>query len=124
MWEWQSLLQTSHLCVVLSSPVLRCCFRALLHYVRSSARPSQPSYLFRRHLYIAGEGGRWFSSPATTIRSPLEPGTRHTTYLVYPSDIVVRIQRLREFLPTPAVSSCKHTTASQQQQGHTIHKLL
>ena len=56
-------LQTSHLCVDsgrmellpsflrarlsavaaidLSSPVLRCCFRALLHFVRSAARPSQ-----------------------------------------------------------------------------------
>ena len=63
MWEWQSLLQISHLCVVsgrmellpsflrarlsaataisLSSPVLRCCFRALLHFVRSAAWPSQ-----------------------------------------------------------------------------------
>ena len=63
MWEWQSLLQTSHLCVVsgrmellpsflrarlsaaaainLSSPVMRCCFRALLHFARSAARPSQ-----------------------------------------------------------------------------------
>ena len=63
MWEWQSLLQTSHLCVVsgrmellpsflrarlsgaaaisLSSPVLRCCFRTRLHFVRSAARPSQ-----------------------------------------------------------------------------------
>ena len=62
MWEWQSLLQTSHLCVVsgrmelltsflrarlstaaaisLSSPVLRCCFRALLHFVRSAAEHS------------------------------------------------------------------------------------
>ena len=25
----------------LSSPVLRCCFRTLLHFVRSAARPSQ-----------------------------------------------------------------------------------
>ena len=55
MCEWQFLLQTSHLCVVwflrarlsaaavnsLCSPVLRCCFRALLHFVRSAARPSQ-----------------------------------------------------------------------------------
>ena len=61
--EWQSLLQTSHLCVVsgwmdllpsflrarlsaaaaisLYSPVLRCCCRALLHFVRSDARPSR-----------------------------------------------------------------------------------
>ena len=59
MREWQSLLQTSHLCVVsgrmellpsflharlsaaaaisFSSPVSRCCFRALLHSVRSAA---------------------------------------------------------------------------------------
>ena len=64
MWEWQSLLQTSHLCLVsgrmellpsflrarlsatavinLSSPVLRCCFRALLHFVRSTAIPPPP----------------------------------------------------------------------------------
>ena len=63
MWEWQSLLQITHMCVVvgrmellpsflrarlsaaavisLSSPVLRCSFRALLHPVRSAARPSQ-----------------------------------------------------------------------------------
>ena len=63
MREWQSLLQTSHLCVdsdrmdqlpsfqharlsaaaviSLSSPVLRCNFRALRHFVRSAARPSQ-----------------------------------------------------------------------------------
>ena len=63
MCEWQFLLQTSHLCVVwglmellpsfvrarlsaaavnsLCSPLLRCCFRALLHFVRSAARPSQ-----------------------------------------------------------------------------------
>ena len=27
--------------ISLSSPVLRCCFRALLHFVRSAARPSQ-----------------------------------------------------------------------------------
>ena len=65
MWEWQSFKQTSHLCVVsgriellpsflharlsaaaaisLSSPVLRCCFRPILHFVRSAARPSQDS---------------------------------------------------------------------------------
>ena len=63
MLEWQSLLQTSHLRVVsgrmellpsflrarlsataaisLSSPVLWCCFRARLHFVRSAARPSR-----------------------------------------------------------------------------------
>ena len=63
MWEWLSLSQITHLCVVsgqmellpsflharssaaavigLSSPVLRCCFRALLHFVRSAARLSQ-----------------------------------------------------------------------------------
>ena len=63
MSECQSLLQTSHLCVVsgrmellpsflrarlsataaisFSAPVSRCCFRALLHSVRSAARPSQ-----------------------------------------------------------------------------------
>ena len=63
MWAWQPLLQTSHLCVVsgrmkllpsflrarlsaaaaisFSSPVLRCCFRALLHFVRSVARQCQ-----------------------------------------------------------------------------------
>ena len=98
MWEWQYLLQTSHLCVVsgrmeclpsflrarfsaaaaisLSSFVLRCCFRALLHFVRSDARPSQDIVsmstafisLIRRHLYIAGEGGRWFSFPKPAHR--------------------------------------------------------
>ena len=63
MWEWPPLLQTSNLCVVsgrmellpsfvparlssaaaisFSSPVVRCCFRALLHFVRSGARLSQ-----------------------------------------------------------------------------------
>ena len=62
MWKWQSVLQTSHLCVVsgrmellpsflrarlsaaaaisLYSPVLRCCFTALSHFVRSATRPS------------------------------------------------------------------------------------
>ena len=63
MAEKQSLLQVSHMCVVsgrmellpsflrarlsaaavisLSSPVLRCCLRALLHFMLSTARPSQ-----------------------------------------------------------------------------------
>ena len=63
MWEWQSLLQVTHMCVVsgrmellssflrarlsaatvisLSSSVLRYCFTTLLHFVRSAARSSQ-----------------------------------------------------------------------------------
>ena len=56
--------------ISLSFHVLRCCFRALIHFVRSAASPPriycrcrQPSYLSRRHLYIEGEGGRLFSSP-------------------------------------------------------------
>ena len=78
MWEWQSLLQTSHrsmTCVVsgrmellpsflhaglstaaaisLSSPVLRCCFRALLHFVRSVARPSQSVDVDSLHISYA-----------------------------------------------------------------------
>ena len=56
--------------ISLSSPVLRCCFKALLHPVRSAARPSQdivsmPTALIslaHTSLYRR-EGGRWFSSP-------------------------------------------------------------
>ena len=73
MAVFKYILQTSHLCVVsgwmelpsflrarlfaaaaisLYSPVLRCCFRALLHFVQSAARPSQDTafnHLKRKH---------------------------------------------------------------------------
>ena len=58
--------------ISLSSPILRCCFRALLHPVRSAARPSQDISsvdVDSLHISYAGifishcEGGRWFSSP-------------------------------------------------------------
>ena len=47
------LLQSS----VYLPTVLRCCFRAFIHFVRSAARHSH------RPLYIAGDGGQWFFSP-------------------------------------------------------------
>ena len=47
--------------ISLSSPVLRCCFRALLHFVRSAARPSQD--IVSMSTAFEGEGGRLFSSP-------------------------------------------------------------
>ena len=58
--------------ISLFSTVLRCCFRALLHPLRSAARPFRlpghsvdvdSLHILRRHLYIAGEVGQWFSSP-------------------------------------------------------------
>ena len=54
--------------ISLSFPVLRCCFRALLHFVRSAARPSQDivsmsTAFISLTLYIEVEGGRFFSSP-------------------------------------------------------------
>ena len=63
--------------ISLSSPVLRCCFRALIHFVRSAVTSVRPShdivsmstafiYLLRRHHYIAGEGTRWCSFPKPT----------------------------------------------------------
>ena len=61
--------------ISLSSPVLRCCFRAPLHLVRSAARPSQdivsmPTIFISiaQTSLIAGDGGRWFSSPMSAHR--------------------------------------------------------
>ena len=77
MWEWQSFSQITH------------CFRALLHFVHSSARLSQDIvsiafvYLLRRHLYIVGEGGRLFSSPIPAHRR--NATILHTADMTQPS---------------------------------------
>ena len=76
----------------LSSPVL-VCFRALLHFVRSAARPSQDilsmSTTFislTQNFYIAGEGGRWFSSPKPAHRRGFWNATiLHTADMTQPS---------------------------------------
>ena len=47
--------------ISLSFPVLKCCFRALLHFVRSAARPSQD--IVSMSTAYEGDGGRLFSSP-------------------------------------------------------------
>ncbi len=93
MRERQYLLQTSHLCVVsgrmellpsflrarlsaaaavsFCSPVLICCFRALLHFVRSAARPSQDIVSMSTAFMSLTQTcwyRRWFSSPMTARR--------------------------------------------------------
>ena len=77
----------------LASPVLRRCFRVLMHFVRSATRPSQRGlipghsvdvdslqYLLRRHIYIAGEGDQWFSSPMPAHRRGYLVGFDHPPY--------------------------------------------
>ena len=64
--------------ISLSSPVLRCCFRALLHFVRSDARPSQDIVSMSTAFIsltqtsfssiAASEGGRWFCFPKPAHR--------------------------------------------------------
>ena len=72
--------------ISLYSPVFMCCFRAILQFVRSAARPSQyivsmsTAFIYRRHIYIAGEGGRWFSSPKPAPRRGCRLECDHPPY--------------------------------------------
>ena len=46
---------------------------------RTECRCRQPSYLLRRHIYIAGEGGRWFSSSKPAQQYRMSLGMRPTS---------------------------------------------
>ena len=155
MREWQSLLQTSHLCVVsgrmellpsflrarlsaaaaaisFSSPVSRCCFRALLHSVRSAARPSQDivststAFVSLMQTYcIAGEGGLWFFCPKPAHRRgcilecdhPPYGGHRYL-YLNYTSlSIVIGLINKSISVVTVANVMCKIKTKTKSFQS-------
>ena len=129
MWECQYVLQTSHPCVVsgrmellssfllarlsaaaaisFSFPVLMCCFRALLYFVRSAARPCQHMVsmstafisLTHRHMYHSHETRQKNDIPIA--------GTRTTSAK----------QCIRQYIPTvltsiPTLVSEKITTHS------------